>query len=122
MGRCSKKKCKQLRCSLEHPLFSGNKFMTKTIFCLNRCTKCQQKTNVNQKQMSTKNKCQPKTNVNPKKCQPKKNVNQKTNVNRKQMSTKNKCQPKTNVLYPRHEIFHNVTPKTMSQKIIISRC
>merc|ERR1712030_52877 len=41
--------------------------------------KCQQKSNVNQKQMSTKNKCQPKTNVN-----------------QKQISTKNKCQPKTN--------------------------
>ena len=50
------------------------------------------KTNVNKKQMATKNKWQPKTNVKHRnKCQP------KTNVNKKQMSTKNKCLPKTNV-------------------------
>ena len=41
--------------------------------------------------MSTKNKCQQKTNVNQKQSQ------QITNVNKKQMLNKNKWQPKTNV-------------------------
>ena len=52
--------------------------------------------------MLTKNKCQQKTNVNKKQMSNKKKYKQKINVNKKQkstkkmekISTKNKCQPK----------------------------
>merc|ERR1712215_155575 len=59
--------------------------------------KCQPKTNVNQKQMSTKIKCQPKSNVNQNQMSTKNKFQPKTNLNQKKMSTKNNCQPKTNV-------------------------